>query len=79
MFPLTATPWQHGSEAGENMDTKEGDTANAAGNTRQAAQEVQATAKKARTPWKPSLGKQVPNACGLWYGIATIMSTPTKP
>ncbi|CAE7224725.1 unnamed protein product [Symbiodinium microadriaticum] len=28
------------------MDTKEGDTANAAGNTRQAAQEVQATAKK---------------------------------
>ena len=27
VFALTATPWQHGSEAGENMDTKEGDTA----------------------------------------------------
>ncbi|CAE7709102.1 Pol [Symbiodinium sp. CCMP2592] len=73
---------------GTDMDTKEfkeGDADHAtdgAGNKREAAEEVQASAKKARTPWKPALGKRLPNAGGgdcLWYGIARIMSTANKP
>ena len=70
---------------GANMDTREGGSGNTEegmDKKREAADVKGQTSKKARNPWKPAMGKRVPNAGGgdcLWHGLARIMSTPAKP